>query len=714
MGLALTEEHRDLAAVARRVLAGHAGAARALLDADIEGSPPFWPELARLGWLGLHLPECHGGEGAGLAELAVVLEELGRVAAPGPFLPTVLASAVLSSAVPASAVGAAAGAADLLVELAGGTRTGALGLGGALRRDGDTVHGDAGAVLGALLADVLVLRVGDDLAVVQRGAGGLGIAPVRDLDPTRRVGHVTCDGVAATIVPGAARAAVRLARLLGAAEAVGGAAALVERTRDHALAREQFGRSIATFQAVKHQLADMLVATELAVAAVWDATRAAPGPEADLAAAVAATQAVAAYVSCARRAIQLHGGIGFTWEHDAHIHLRRAEVLAAVLAAGGDAARDVLVTHRAGVRQGLRVDLPPEAEHHRTEVRAFLQRLRAAPPERHRDLLVESGYLAPHWPRPYGRDAGATEQLVVEEELGTAGVAVPSLGITGWIVLTIAQHGTDAQRERWVDASLRGTVRWCQLFSEPGAGSDAAAVGTRGVRVDGGWRVTGQKVWTSDARNAHLGFATVRTDATGPKHAGITMMAIDLADPGVEIRPLRELTGSALFNEVFLDDVFVPDDGVVGDVGQGWRVARATLGNERVSIGGGAARIGFTAHDLAARLPEGEHEREAGALLAEQRALRLLNLRQVARAVAGAEPGGEAAVTKLVSAEHDQRVTELAMRVDAARILLGGAGGVSRSYLLGRCLTIAGGTSEILRNQIAERLLGLPRDPLLR
>jgi alkylation response protein AidB-like acyl-CoA dehydrogenase len=306
------------------------------------------------------------------------------------------------------------------------------------------------------------------------------------------------------------------------------------------------------------------------------------------------------------------------------------------------------------------------------------------------------------------------EQLVIEQEF--AGVKVPSLGITGWVALTIAQHGTAAQARRWVADALYGRTMWCQLFSEPGAGSDAAAITTRAVRDGGGWRVSGQKVWTSGAQWSQWGFATVRTDSSGPKHAGITMMAIEMTAPGVTVRPLRELTGASLFNEVFFDDVFVPDEDVVGPVGRGWAIARATLGNERVSLGGGTSLLGITAADLVARVhshPTAAHYMaELGELLAEAQAKRLLGVRQAARAVTGAGPGPEGNLTKLVSAEHDQRVADLGRRLAGADALTGEAQHASWAYLMSRCLTIAGGTAEIVRNQVAERILGLPRDPI--
>jgi alkylation response protein AidB-like acyl-CoA dehydrogenase len=322
----------------------------------------------------------------------------------------------------------------------------------------------------------------------------------------------------------------------------------------------------------------------------------------------------------------------------------------------------------------------------------------------------------PHWPAPWGRAAGPIEQLVVDEEF--TGVDIPDMGISGWVTLTIVQAGNDEQRARWVEPVLRGKELWCQLFSEPNAGSDAAAVRTSATKVDGGWRVSGQKVWTSGAQKCQWGLATVRTDPDAPKHAAVTMMAFDLRAEGVDVRPLRELTGEALFNEVFFDDVFVPDADVVGEVGQGWRVARATLGNERVSIGGGSGSIRLKPSDLvtlldkaAGPLAESRWWR-AGEVFAEVYTLRPLNVRIAARALAGAAPGPEANVTKLLKAESSQHLTELAAELVGPDLATGAAPEIAYDYLFARCLTIAGGTSEIMRNTIAERILGLPRDPL--
>ena len=230
--------------------------------------------------------------------------------------------------------------------------------------------------------------------------------------------------------------------------------------------------------------------------------------------------------------------------------------------------------------------LPEEAEQYRAEVRAAATELAALEGDAQLARMIDTGYVQPHWPKPWGRAAPALEQLVIDAEFAAAGVKRPEYGITGWIILTLLQHGSPDQIARWVRPTLERELVWCQLFSEPDAGSDAAGIRTRAVRVDGGWEITGQKVWTSGAQYCHRGLATVRTDPDAPKHAGITTVVIDMHAEGVEVRPLREATGAAMFNEVFFDQVFIPDDDVVGVVDNGWTVARSTLGNERVSIGG--------------------------------------------------------------------------------------------------------------------------------
>jgi alkylation response protein AidB-like acyl-CoA dehydrogenase len=720
MAIAITDDHRALGQTASDFLAKRdsRGAARALLEAENEEPPPFWGDLVQLGWLGLHLPESVGGSGYGLPELVVVVEELGRAVAPGPFVPTVAASAVIDAA------GSDELKAKWLPGLADGSVCGGVALSADVTMSGGTAAGTAPAVLGGGLAKVLVLPAGDDVIVVDASAGGVGVQVPKNLDPTRRCATVTLDGAAVDVIPGGRRVLVDLVRVLVAAEAVGVATECTEQAAAYAKARVQFGRPIATFQAVKHHCANMAVAAELATAAVWDAARAAAegGEQLTYAAAVAATLALAAGDECANLNTQVHGGIAITWEHDAHLYMRRATALEAVVDSE-EAAREVTDLVRRGVRRVRTIDLPLEAEPMRDEVRAFAAKVKDLDDSARREALIESGYVMPHWPKPWGRDAGAVEQLVIEQEFKAAEVARPQYSITGWVILTLIQHATEDQVSRWVLPALRQEVIWCQLFSEPDAGSDAAGVKTRGTRVEGGWLVNGQKVWTSGAHYASFGLATIRTDPDAPKHKGITTMVIDMHAEGVEVRPLKMTTGQSEFNEVFFNDVFVPDDDVVGPVNAGWTVARATLGNESVSIGGGqggGGGGGMQAESLIAGL-DAHPDRLAGGAgrighyVATTDALAVLNMRSAHRAVAGGGPGPEGNVAKLVLSElgHEGAAIRVAVGGPATAYAEGEGLMTSFAVLMHRGMSIAGGTSEIKRNQIAERILGLPRDPLI-
>ena len=724
MPLAISDTHREIESVARSFLEGNGAraAARELLDAPEESLPRFWPGLVDLGWLGLHLPEEHGGAGYGISELAIVLQELGRSLAPGPFLPTVMASAAIDAA------GSDTQRKEHLPGLADGSTIGAVGLGGSLRLTGGRLDGDAGVVLGAGLADLFVLAAGADLVLVDAGAKGLAVTMAGNLDPTRRSGALRAEGVEVgpeRVIAGGADIARDLAWLLAAAEAAGGAQECVDRATEYARTREQFGRVIAMFQAVKHHCANMLVDSEMVTASVWDAARAVEsgGDQLRLAAAVAAAQAFPTFLRNSQLNIQVHGGIGFTWAHDGHMLLRRAATLASLFDPDGAAAR-VTELSMAGVTRQMGLALPPEAESLRPEIRRAAEEIAALPAGEQRARLIDTGYVMPHWPKPWGREAKALEQLVIDEEFARAKVDRPSYGITSWIILTLIQHANPDQITRWVRPTLEGELVWCQLFSEPDAGSDAAGIRTKATRVDGGFLINGQKVWTSGAQYSHRGLATVRTNPDAPKHNGITTVVLDMHGEGVEVRPLREASGNALFNEVFFNDVFVPDDDVVGPIDGGWTVARSTLGNERVSIGGGSG-VGFSL-DLAAiykehgRHPDGTPKSGMAELvgrhLAEVQTLKVLNLRSAERAVAGGEPGPEGNVTKLVSAESMQRSADLAVDLIGPGFAIadGVAAFANQVLIFSRALTIAGGTSEITRNQIGERILGLPRDPLIK
>jgi hypothetical protein len=720
MAIGIADEHVQLAAVASSFMKRHGdrASARAALEAEAESLPEFWDDLRELGWLGLHLPEEYGGSGYGLEELSVVVEELGRSIAAGPYVPCVIAGAVI----------AAAGSDELKQRLLPGLAEGSLLAGIALDSQlevrGGAAHGLVEAVVGGGLAGVFVLAAGDDVLIVDASASGAQASSLKNLDPSRRSVQLTLDGAPADVLPGAGRLLLDISRMVFAAEAVGMAQACVEMASDYARTRIQFGRVIAMFQAVKHHCANMAVAAELATAASWDAGRAAStaaegGEEFSYAAASAAALALSAADLNANLNTQVLGGIGITWEHDAHLYMRRATVLESLLDSEA-AAADVVRLYRSGVRLTRSVDLPPEAEGIRDEVKQIVAQVKDLDEAERRTALVDSGYAVPSWPKPWGREAGPIEQLVIEEEFKAAGIKRPSYNITGWVILTLVQHATEDQVARWVRPALDQELIWCQLFSEPEAGSDAAGIKTRATKVDGGWTINGQKVWTSGAHLARYGFATVRTNPDAPKHQGITTMVIDMKAPGVTVRPLKMTTGASEFNEIFFDDVFIPDDDVVGPIDGGWTVARATLGNESVSIGGGQGAMAVPLELLVDAFDKRPQRLSGGAgrvgrHIARSDASEALNLRSVHRAVAGSGPGPEGAMTKLLLSENLHEASAiLVATAGPAGAFLEGAGLINGNLaLMHRGMSIAGGTSEIKRNQIGERILGLPRDPLI-
>jgi alkylation response protein AidB-like acyl-CoA dehydrogenase len=746
MAIGLTEEHEALAASVRAFAERNIApdTVRAALDADAAragaiGRPPFWAGLAEQGLLGLHIAEEHGGQGFGLLELAVVLEQLGRAVAPGPYLPTVLAGAALSASSNAKARG------ELLPGLADGSRTGAVslvagGTGGLTgRRDGGNlmITGSVEPVLGAGLADLVILPVQTEQGEewVALDADELAITSLPSLDRLRPVARVEAAGVmvvADRVLDGLDGPQVLdLAALLLGAEAVGVAAWCVTTAAEYAKVREQFGRPIGQFQGVKHKCARMLIVLEQARAAVWDAARAlddaAARPAQDpagapaLAARVAAVIAPDAALRCARDAIQVLGGIGFTWEHDAHLYLRRASTLRRLLGPAAGWAGSVTRLVRDGVRRPARVELDEDTEPLRQRIRTEVAALAAIDDQRERwTAMGDGGWVAPHLPAPWGKDASPLEQVLIQQELRAAGVQGPGLGIGAWVIPSLVAFGTDEQKERFLRPTLRGRLIWCQLFSEPGAGSDLASLSMKAERVEGGWRLTGQKIWTSVAAWAEWGICLARTDPAAPKHDGITYFLVNMKSDGVDVRPLRELTGESIFNEVFLDGVFVPDDCVVGQVNDGWKVARNTLSNERVSLSSGSGGLGLGLNDLvrhvAARGDLDPVEAvELGELVCQGQSIELLSLRTTLKQLSGLNPGAEASVRKLLGVQFNQSVADHIWAaqgpIAAVEEKDADTGTYAKHMLFSRAMTIYGGTTEVQLNIIAERMLGLPRDP---
>ena len=751
MALALTSEHAQLAESVRGWAARTSPqtAVRGAADSPDHGAALYrdviGPGLSAQGLLGLHVPERDGGQGFGLTELSVALEELGRALVPGSFVPTVLASAVLISAAQTGKVVSA---------LADGSGNGAVALSRSLHATAAPagrliVTGSVEPVLGALGADVVIApaALDADTIWVAMDAASLDITPVDSLDLTRPLGRVRADGVVVgpdrQLTGLGSHSVANIAAVLLGAEAVGIADWAVQTAAEYAKIRHQFGRPIGQFQAVKHRCARMLVAAEQAAAAVWDAARALDGTglentgeaERDFAAAAAAALAFDAAISCAHECIQILGGIGYTWEHDAHLYYRRAMTLRALLvpAAGPERSWQQRMTALAlaGQHRPVRLELPGGDGGRRDAIRAELAEIAKLSGQERTAALAAGGWVLPHMPKPWGREAGALEQLITDQELRAAGLHVPNLAIGAWVVPALIQYGTTEQQQRFLPATLRMDYLWCQLFSEPGAGSDLAGITTRAERADGGWKISGQKIWTSLAREASWAICIARTDPAQPRHDGISYFLVDMKAPGVEVRPLREIGGDAFFNQVFLDEVFVPDDCLVGEVNKGWRIARTTLANERVSLarswtfGCGVPELLQVA--AAAGAAPGENAglaERVGELVAVGQAIDLLALRATLKQLSGTEPGATGSVRKLLSMRHAQQVAELCWEMSAESGALGGGSGQpvgpdgkpdgrhwARLVLVTRALTIGGGTTDIQLNIIGERILGLPRDP---
>lgn len=732
MPIAITPEHNDLADSVKSLVARVAPSEvlHEALETPLPTPPPYWKAAAEQGLHGLHLAESVDGQGFGLLELAIVIAEFGYGAVPGPFVPSAIASALISAHDPAAAVLSKLASGELIATCAlesGLTAT---------RQDGSLViRGEARSVPAAAQASVLVLPVAIESGVewVILDADQLEIEPVNSVDLLRPVAHVRVNAVGVS----ADRALSTLSQPVGraifttllSAEAVGIARWATDTAAAYAKIREQFGRPIGQFQAIKHKCAEMIADTERATAAVWDAARALDEAAEkswdneetayEFAAAVAASLAPAAAQHTTQDCIQVHGGIGFTWEHDTNVYYRRTLGLVAAFGRASEYQQKVFDTATSTGMRSINIDLDPETEKLRDEIRAEVAALKAIPREERKTAIAEAGWVQPHLPKPWGRAAKPIEQIIIAQEFTAGQVKRPQMGIAAWLIPSIVAFGNEEQKQRFLPPTFRGEMIWCQLFSEPGAGSDLASLSTKATKVDGGWRITGQKIWTTGAQYAQWGALLARTNPSAPKHNGITYFLLDMKAEGVEVKPLRELTGHAMFNTVFIDDVFVPDELVLGEVDRGWEVSRNTLTAERVSIG--SSEPGFLANldgfvDFVSKghFDQVGHHR-AGELIAEGHAAKLLNLRSTLLTLAGGDAMPSAAISKLLSMRTGQGYAEFAVSsfgVDGAIGDPHELQGKWAEYLLGsRSTTIYGGTSEVQLNIIAERLLGLPRDP---
>jgi alkylation response protein AidB-like acyl-CoA dehydrogenase len=709
-----------------------------------------WAELAELGLLGIAVPEHYGGGGAGLYEQAVVCEELARGLAALPYLATacLAAEALLAS-------GDDAACAELLPGLVAGERTATLanGIGRAERQGPDwVISGEFPHVPDGADAHVVLVAADTDggtTLYAVTGSDGVARERLSTLDHTRGIANLRLSGAPARQIGamGAAEAVLGRVRLRATALLAAEQAVLAEHcvtlTKQYLLDRRQFGRQIGAFQALKHRLADATVRAELCAGSAWYAIRqlADDAADAEFAVSVAAAGSGEAAVQNAAEMIQLHGGIGYTWEHVAHLYLRRAKANQ-YLFATPSAHRDRLGAAVAENRSAATTTVSAEA-HGLSPVLNELRRWLAdnvtdelvndhtppPPGEKYSPVqrdwyrrLGEAGWATPTWPAEYGgRGLGREEGGAAVEELRRRGIDRPEEDFVGvWLAgPTILQWGTDEQRDTYLRPLARGDHRWCQLFSEPGAGSDLASLSTSAVRIDDDrWLVNGQKIWSSFANTADFGLLMARTDPTLPKHAGITYFLLDMRTPGVEVRPLRQMTGDAEFNEVFLTHVVVPDSARLGPLNAGWKVGISTLMQERNSLTGPPVVGPGVADQLIAEAVDSGAWQRADVrdrlqhMLVDERALQSAGFR--ASVAADRKPGAIDSIRKLVSADLHERAGRI--RIDLRPELTMGwpvdaempAG--TRSFLEMKKYCIAGGTSEIQRNIIAERVLGLPRE----
>lgn len=738
MTIGLTPEQQHLTDAVAQFASRHAPVShtRELLDQLAGGElPPWWNELVANGFHAVHLPESCGGQGGTLADTACVVEAAAGAALPGPLLPTVAAGAVALHADRNPA------ATDLLTALADGA-PGAVVLPEysdlrATPADGGwRVSGATTAIPGACSARILLLpaHTGDAQVIwlaVAADAPGVTAEPVGGTDITTDAGVVRLDGhdaPASAVLTGidGDRARCVVVALTACASA-GIAGWCVGAVTAHLRTREQFGRPIGSFQALQHRAAMLLVNAELAAAAAWDAVRA-DGDSAEqhrIAAAGAAVTAVAAAPDLVLDALTMFGAIGFTWEHDLHLYWRRATSLAGAVGPTSRWTRRMGELATTAVRD-MAVNLGAAEADLRATVAETLERAltlrndgigRQGDYEHfmtgpQRTLLADAGLIAPHWPAPWGLDATPLQQLVIDEEFARRPNLVrPSLGIAEWIVPSLLQAAPPEVQHRLIPPTQRGELGWCQLFSEPGAGSDLASLSTRATRVEGGWRINGHKIWTSSADRADYGALLARTDPDAAKHRGIGYFVLDMRTPGVEVQPIKQANGEAHFNEVFLSDVFVPDEMLLGDPAAGWQLAITTMATERVAISGYVNNDRATSLRAMASGPDGEDVRRAlGEIDAYTNAIRALGVRETLRLLDGQAAGPASSIAKVAT-------TVLLRKVSRHTLELAGPLAVTEQsdppvvtpYLHLPAELIGGGTPEIQLNIIAQMILGLPR-----
>lgn len=756
------EDAEGLRLVVREFLAKNCdqSAVRRLAQSDTGVDVSVWKQAAAMGLQGLVVPEQYGGAGATPVELGVVFEEMGAKLFGGPFFATIALAAPVLHALDSAVHLEAIAAGGLFATLAWAGRSPAEStLDAEVGADHAwTISGTANVVVDGMAAGLLVVAArtprGVAVFTCDGDARGLHRTSLEAMDTTRRLATVSFAQTPATLltpdgVP-VLQGAFDLAALYLAAEALGGAQHVLRESTEYACTRTQFGRPIGSFQAIKHKCSDMLCEVESMRSVVYHGlwTAAHEPTELPVAAALARSVAADAFQRLASENIQIHGGVGFTWEHSAHLYLKRAK--SSQLLLGTPTAHRARLAELLDVGTGRLVtadgEAPEQVDASPTiiddAVADFLHRHPVPAADDHaadrmfREALFDAGLAYVHFASGSG-GRGLDPALQARAAMLLASAGVPDhtsrnvIGL-GMAMPTIHAHGSDALKARYLRPCFSGDHIWCQLFSEPGAGSDLAALSTRAIGDGQDFVVSGQKVWTSLGHVADFAILLARTDPDVPKHRGLTFFVLDMRAPGVEVRPLRQLTGESEFNEVYLTDVRIPADHVVGEVGQGWKVAMTTLANERASLGGHQTRRGdgpiSQAVDVYRRaLADGRADPVAlerlMSLWTRAEAARLTNVRM--SAIPGRAPGPEGSIAKLQMAELNKAIYELCVDLsgDAGLLIdtyadvapdhaaVHGGTDVRKAYLRSLANSIEGGTSEVMRNILGERVLGLPPEP---
>lgn len=693
-----------------------------------------------------------GGDAGGLVEAAIVLEELGRALCPAPLPAALLANRALAAARAGSEE-----VSDLLDAIHAGAIAPAFAFGaldgdrkaGRLEQRDGRLSGRVAFVEAVGATHLLaVVEPGPALAVLPLDAPGVTVTPTPSFGESG-FAAVALDQVEAPLLPLAPEAVAdlnRLARLALTARALGSATRLFEIAVEHAKTRQQFGQPIGRFQAIQHKLANGLIdldSTRLTLAhaaRTHDADDAHWRPFASAALAFAGT----ALRRVANEAHHTLAAFGYAEEFEAPGHFRR--IHNDVVRMGGvPRAQDELAAHVLAHGPLPAYDLGPAANAFRDEVRGWIaghwqgapRAAHAALPyhERHWDRavsrkLAEKGWIGLSWPKRYGgQERSALERLAYVEEMTFADV--PVAGHNGAATLigpSLIAHGTEAQKAAILPRILRAEITFCLGYSESESGSDLASLRTRATKVEGGWIVNGQKLWTTYGDKSEYVFLAVRTDPEAkPKHAGISLFLVPMDSPGITIRPSMAMYGGT-FCTVFYDDVFVPDEAVLGEVNGGWKILTGALADERITIGSFVARLRGTFGELAEHVrdataadgaplaEDAQIRRQLGALAADIEAGRQLMMRSIQMIERGVTPYHEAAMTKVFSSELMQRLSETALDLLGAEAALShGAEGAPLAGTLEQTLRqsimiiVGGGTNEIQRTLIAQRGLGLPR-----